>query len=557
MKEIAFSELSDEEANWLDGYVTGELEPDQFEAFQSRLLESAEYRKVVRRYLALDQNLADRADADSAALWPAENVVEIGAAEVISTRPKRRSEALAISLAAAAAFAVGLFAMWAVDRGGADSGRVSQAPVEANGFAVIEGVVSASWGDGQPIRRSGDLVGAEVLDLRAGEVDVRFFSGATMRVQGPALVTLRSAWDAECHEGKIRLSVPPAAQGFRVHGPDTKIVDLGTEFAFEVREDQSLVKVFSGEIELQHREGEVRRVFEDELLALPSDGDPITLDPNIGTGDGSVGDPFRELGDGVASRANRWSKLRSDWIGDNRVIAWYDFKGTSNEGLIPSLTHPHRRDLSGVLILSERAAGRFGQDDASLEFRRPGSRMRVKLEGEFSAFTFASWVRIDSLDRRYNALFMGDGYETGEPHWQIRDDGALMLSVMVDDERENPKNPQDAGFHRVYFSPPIWDLAMSGQWMHLASVFDPKQRVVTHHVNGQQVSAEPIEEAFLIETLRIGNAEIGNWGQPFRETPWFAIRNLNGRIDEIAVFDAALSEAEIARLYQHSDSGRR
>ena len=28
---------------------------------------------------------------------------------------------------------------------------------------------------------------------------------------------------------------------------------------------------------------------------------------------------------------------------------------------------------------------------------------------------------------------MSDGYETGELHWQIRNDGRLMFSVMVDD----------------------------------------------------------------------------------------------------------------------------
>ena len=112
---------------------------------------------------------------------------------------------------------------------------------------------------------------------------------------------------------------------------------------------------------------------------------------------------------------------------------------------------------------------------SALEFRRPGSRVRVNIPGEFQAFTFMCWVRIDSLDRWYNALFMGDGYETGEPHWQIRDDGKLMLSVMIDDSRPHPKWPKNR-FHEVYLSEPIWDLSMSGQWMHLASVFDPMGR---------------------------------------------------------------------------------
>ena len=130
-----------------------------------------------------------------------------------------------------------------------------------------------------------------------------------------------------------------------------------------------------------------------------------------------------------------------------------------------------------------------------------------------------------------------------------------MQSVMVDDSQPNPGAPNDAGLHRVYYSPPIWDLSMSGEWMHLASVFDPGKRAVSHFVNGKQISTQEIIDRFFIDTVRIGNAEIGNWGQPFREDPWFAIRNLNGRMDEFAIFREALDEAEIAKLYQSSRVG--
>jgi len=60
---------------------------------------------------------------------------------------------------------------------------------------------------------------------------------------------------------------------------------------------------------------------------------------------------------------------------------------------------------------------------------------------------------------------------------------------------------------------------------------------------------------FLIATLRIGNAEIGNWGQPLRKDPSFAIRNLNGRIDEIAILNAALTDTEIRELHDRSRAG--
>ena len=248
----------------------------------------------------------------------------------------------------------------------------------------------------------------------------------------------------------------------------------------------------------------------------------------------------------------QWQAHRDSLSRDPRLIASYTFDQARGASMVPNLAVPKNSEHDGAIILAETVDGRWPGLKQALEFRRPGSRVRVNIPGEFSAFTFSVWVRIDSLDRRYSALFMGDGYETGEPHWQIRDDGKLMLSVMVDDSRPNPRNPDDAGFHHVYFSPRIWDISKSGRWMHVTSVFDPGAREVRHYVDGKKVHAETITDDYSIATLRIGNAEIGNWGEPFRSTPWFAVRHLNGRMDELAVFDAALGDAEVADLYRES-----
>jgi hypothetical protein len=132
-----------------------------------------------------------------------------------------------------------------------------------------------------------------------------------------------------------------------------------------------------------------------------------------------------------------------------------------------------------------------------------------------------------------------------------------MFSVMVDDTQSiqhfskfEQRVVAAAGLAHVYYSKPFWNISKAGQWFHLAAVYDPSARRVTQYVNGKLFGDEKIIDRFHIDQLRIGPAEIGNWGQPFRKTPWFSVRNLNGTIDELAIYNAALPSEEIKTLYE-------
>lgn len=169
--------------------------------------------------------------------------------------------------------------------------------------------------------------------------------------------------------------------------------------------------------------------------------------------------------------------------------------------------------------------------------------MRVSIPGEFHSLSFTCWVRIDSLDRWYNSLFLTDNYQRGEPHWQILDTGQLFFSVRVSRQKGGPE-------HREVLSPPFWNPTLSGKWLHLATTYDVDTKTTTHYLNGRQLIAESIPLHQLVETTRIGMASIGNWSMPTRPDSNFAIRNLNGRIDEFAIFSAALSAEEVAEMYE-------
>ncbi|MEP4685395.1 MAG: LamG domain-containing protein, partial [Rhodopirellula bahusiensis] len=212
-------------------------------------------------------------------------------------------------------------------------------------------------------------------------------------------------------------------------------------------------------------------------------------------------------------------------------------------------TVPHEPDLDGAIVGATVTRGRWEAKPA-LQFKRPGDRVRVNVPGEFESLTMATWVRIDSLDRWYNSLFLTDSYQLGEPHWQILDTGQLHFSVRAStsgDENEPSVGPP----HHVALSPSFWDPSLSGQWLHLAVVYDVDAGTTTHYLNGDVLSVDDIPDHQIVRTTRIGMASIGNWSTPLEPEEHFAIRNLNGSMDELAIFAAALSPTEIKEMVEH------
>ena len=434
------------------------------------------------------------------------------------------------------------------------------------GHAILTRSVDVVWGGNQERYRQGQILPDGLIELASGFVEIDFFSGATLLIEGPASIDIQSDWAVTVTEGRLRASVPPAARGFVVNAAGSQIVDLGTEFSLDVRSDNARVEVIDGEVELRGGDHHGDHLFTGESQWLTEQG--ATNRAASWAADRAadlegrsrvitLSDAKRRGEDAQSRRFELWKQSAKTIAQDDRLIAYYPISGSKPSRLVPNLASPGE-DLDGRLVGPvEQTTGRFGNLSRGLDFDRVGARVRTRIDGVFKAFTFAAWVKIDSLDHVYNALFMSDGYETGELHWQIREDGKLMFSVMVDDtrsrrsfsERDN-RFVEAAGLAKIYFSDPVWDISMSGRWIHVAAVYDPSAGRVRQFVNGETVGDSKIPDTYRIENLRIGPAEIGNWGQPFRDTPWFAVRNLNGTIDELMIFSEALELDEIADLYK-------
>ena len=105
---------------------------------------------------------------------------------------------------------------------------------------------------------------------------------------------------------------------------------------------------------------------------------------------------------------------------DPRLIALFPAERDFTGRRYPNSAETNYASAGQLLGPVETVPGRFEKESVGVLMSRPGSRIRTKINGTFSAYTFSCWAKINSLKHEYNALFLSDGYENGEPHWQIR-----------------------------------------------------------------------------------------------------------------------------------------
>ena len=145
---------------------------------------------------------------------------------------------------------------------------------------------------------------------------------------------------------------------------------------------------------------------------------------------------------------------------------------------------------------------------------------------------------MDGLDRTYNSLLLTDGFDENGPHWQIRQNGSLVLGM---------RYAKDVA--HSYPTDSIFNLFRLGQWVHLATVYDADQSCVKHYVNGVLTTREPLKEA-ASGLLKIGKATICNCSVPMGRHRLSRVRNFNGCIDELIVFGQALDDREVRGIYE-------
>ncbi len=439
-----------------------------------------------------------------------------------TSKPDRKRSYLGVGIAVAAALAILLNISLVLWR------SIEPEPSQATGIAVLSRLVEPEWSlPGSEIEEGSVLFPGQFL-LKSGLAQIEFFSGASVIVEGPVDLNLISALAMECKEGKLRAFVPEPAHGFSVKTPDYEAVDLGTEFALSVgSEGSSEVHVVDGEVRLDSHAG--------ETLKHLNGGDGVrarsgSLEAIAANGTGFVGrEQLLNRADADSrSRYESWQLTREALLEDKSTLALYDFEGQNRWDR--QLTNHQPNGPQAAIIGATWSEGRWPGKGA-LEFKGLSDRVRMRIPGTFDALTFAAWIRVDGLDRWLSSLFLTDGFDRGEVHWQISDEGCLILGI----SNRNSPNSQSA---------PVITPNDIGRWMHVAVTVDRESGIVCHYLDGQKVMSDHRKK---IPPLRLGGGEIGNWQAHSTNYP---IRSFNGRIDEFIILKRAMSESEVAALHQ-------
>lgn len=380
--------------------------------------------------------------------------------------------------------------------------------------------------DGSDFRGQG-LQRDQPVTLGQGVLRVTFESGVTAVVEGPATINLAAPDRMELADGHAWFRVPPQARGFRVVCPQFEVVDLGTEFGIDLREDVApQVHVLEGEVEatalVGNRNGTRLTV-----------GAAATLTPN---GRWEIG------------RADS-NKFRTRLPGSLPMVT-LDFE-TLNDGKLELAGNALGLEGATARVVSpERARLVPGVAGNALQLNGDGAYVETTWPGISGSAprTFAVWCRVPA----------GVSFATA-PALALWGNPALGFSrkfkVALCTTNEATTLRTSFGNTLIDGTTPLAD----GRWHHLAVVYRGNRADGSPDV-GMFVDGRPEPSAISkvtsdrIETdtrsgsgmpLEFGRYELGSYGR----NPY-----LQACLDQFQVIAGALDEAEIRALAVPSGS---
>jgi hypothetical protein len=448
--------------------------------------------------------------------------------------------------------------------------------VDAGAVARLIHTYDSRWAIGSHSPHLGDdLEVGRKLVLMSGLAEVMFQSGVRAVLEGPATMEIGSSRSALLQHGKLTVTiVDPDAHGFAVHTAAMKYTDLGTEFGVWVAKDgQEEVHVFRGTVRAEPGDTaghkaviagnrpalptERRAEAEDDsaLVARPAslivNADQAIRIPGPG---GSIERikanatqfvrtaQMTEIIAEQSPKYRRWKGFRDALCKRADLLAYYDFQPDPSDDTVLRNCSLSGAKYDGQLVGGAAwSDGRFPGKRA-LRFHRPGSAVRIDIPVDCEQITLLAWMKLDAIaEDRPRAILASETWtgREGSVHWQVRKmrggDCSFDLDVSQADRGVVRRSP---GRFRVADA--------TGRWGLFAETYDAKTLRSRPYFNADCFAVDSIDKPV---AARLGRATIGAYlPQPGSDTN--VERTLGGEVDELMVFNSALSAEEIRRLFE-------
>ena len=234
----------------------GQLSDDDLIKLEALLVDSPHLQQLYTDYCQLAAEVRIQCQGERALNDALQNVEALSAADTSPTPSKSRLQlafllarpkTLAISIAALV-LAIIVTTMAVLSPPG--STETQHDPHDF--IAKLTHTRDAVWATGQTNNyRGANLRVGQRLELKSGQVDIAYHSGAQVLLEGPAVYEVLGVNEGYLHRGSLvgRVTLD-SAKGFTVETPFARVEDQGTEFGIEVVQNgAAVVLVLKGKVD--------------------------------------------------------------------------------------------------------------------------------------------------------------------------------------------------------------------------------------------------------------------------------------------------------------------
>lgn len=357
--------------------------------------------------------------------------------------------------------------------------------------------------------------------LNQGLLNLQFAGGVMVYVEAPARFDVVSQHRLELLSGRVSANVPREGIGFTIETPEATIVDYGTEFSVEAGSGASEVHVFNGQVRVRSRRDTDDQASAIDLRASEAiriENSPRSLVPITLAADRfirSFDEPQRNYARSVKQLSPvAYYRMPIRDRGLVSVPSQYSGEVLTGTGVRPP--HAHGVFAGGALRVGADSTGRGGRVDIPPSLNT----------GRFSLAVFV-YLATPSPRGTVATNIQGDA---GSYALSLDAGGRLQATL-----RDGSGQLQHVTSHA--------ELPLK-TWRHVVMTVDDGTQLRLYE-DGRLTASVPCDA---MATSKPGSMWLGTTAD--RVGLW------NGRIDELALFDKALTDDDIAALYQTAQDER-